>query len=314
MSGSKGGGSTNNTTQVIMPGWVDAAAQSNLEFANKVAEIPYQANPYARAAPMNADQLASYQAIRDLQGSSQGAFGEGMDAARGLLGGATPLTADRINADTQSLLNPYSNIVIDPSLELMRQELDRGLNATRANASGVGAFGGSRLGVEEGIARSQEALKAGQLKGQLLTQGYEAAAGRAMDIGKTNLAAGEWAATTLPQLAATSSRERAREAGLLEGAGRALQGQQQAELNLLGEQWQQQYEWPWMQLQTREHALQATPYGTTQISTGTGPTQSKNMLGSIGGGALSGAAMGAPFGPWGAAIGAIGGGLLGAFS
>ncbi|KVU10658.1 hypothetical protein WK62_05180 [Burkholderia ubonensis] len=67
---------------------------------------------------------------------------------------------------------------------------------------------------------------------------------------------------------------------------------------------------PWQLLNNYSNLIQGQ-YGSS--TTATQPYYSNQMAGGLGG-AMSGATMGSMFGPWGAGIGAIGGGLLGAFS
>ncbi len=73
---------------------------------------------------------------------------------------------------------------------------------------------------------------------------------------------------------------------------------------------QQQISAPWQLLNNYSNLIQGQ-YGGT--STSTQPYYQNQGAGALGG-AASGAAMGSMFGPWGTAIGAVGGGLMGAFS
>ena len=311
--GSSGGGSQSTTQQVILPGWLESASEASLQNAlNLSTSRTYQQNPNDVVQPLTDDQTNAYQTIRDLQGNTNPYYAASEQAVGGLLGDVKPLTAQGVGADATSLMNPYTDAVVDPAVALMRQQLDQSLNTTRANAANVGAFGGSRQGVQEGVAQSQEALQAGALKGGLLQQGYGQALSTATDIGKTNLATGMQAATLYPQLAQSQVLQDAREAGLLENVGRAEQGQAQATSDLAASQWQDQFDFPLTNQAILEQALTSTPYGGTSINTGPAPT-SKNKLVGAAGGALAGASAGAALGPYGAAAGAIAGGLLGAF-
>lgn len=314
-SGGGSGGSSNQTQQVILPEWIQEAGKANIATANEIANRPYEANPSAyTVAPLTADQQAAYSSIRDMQGGTAPAYQSAEAAAAGLLDSAKPITTGQLTTDTQALLNPYSDIVIDPTLQLMRQQLDQSIGQQRANASNVGAFGGSRLGVQEGVAQSQESLLAGQLKGNLLTSEWDKAMTTASDMAGRNLQAGQWATTTLPQLASAGATQTAKEAAMLEGVGRAEQGQSQAEIDALASAWQDARDYPLQGLAVREQALTATPYGNTTVSTGQTQQQgSKNRVAGALGGAASGASIGSAFGPWGTAIGAIAGGLLGSF-
>lgn len=310
--GSKSGGTQTTTSQVVLPDWLQSAAQSSLQNAQTVAQRPYQANPDLSVAPLTQDQQNAYATIAGMQGNTQPLYQASEQAYQGLLGSAQPLTAQGISGTAQQLMSPYTSQVVDPSVALMRQQLGQSMAGNAAQAANVGAFGGSRLGVQQGVAQSQEALQAGQLQGQLLQSGWGQALNTAYGMGQTNLQAGLTAAGALPGVATAANADLERQAALLEGAGRAQQGQQQAVSDLAAQQWQTQWDYPWQQQQYVEQALTSTPYGGTTISTG--PTATKNVAGSILGGAASGAAAGSAFGPWGTAIGGVGGGLLGAFS
>jgi hypothetical protein len=313
MSGGGGGQPANTTSQVILPQWVQDQAQSNLSAANNVAALPYQADPYYQVAGLTPDQQAAFAKVRQLQGSTDPAFAASEAQAGGLLSSAAPITTGQLTSSTTALFNPYATAVVAPSLQLARQQLAQTKQGIDAQAANVGAFGGSRQGVQEGVADAQEAIGAGQLEGGLLSSGWNTAAGQASDLAKTNLSAGEWATSLLPQLATASTTEQGKLAAALADVGQTQQTQQQEELAAQSAQWEDQYTYPQQQLAIQEQALQAIPYGSTTINTGVTPKRNQ-ALGVLGG-AASGAATGAMIGgPYGAVIGGVGGGLLGAFS
>lgn len=75
---------------------------------------------------------------------------------------------------------------------------------------------------------------------------------------------------------------------------------------------QRQIDAPWDNLQRYSQIVSGMPnLGSSTTTTSGGPGQNRAMTGM--GGAMAGAQMGSMFGPWGTAIGAIGGGLYGAF-
>jgi hypothetical protein len=310
MSSGSSGGSQSQTQQVILPGWLQQAAQNSLANAQTLSQTPYQANPYSAVAPMTADQTAAYQGIRDLQGGTQPAYAAAEAAATGLLGSATPITTDQVGAGATALMNPYTAAVVAPTSALMQQQLATSLGTIGANAANVGAYGGSRQGVEEGTAISQEALQSGQYLGGLLSSGYGQALSTSAGIAGQNLTAGLTAMSALPQYATAGQTAAAQQAGLLEAAGRAEQGQSQADLDTAAGNFESQIMWPYQQQQVLEQALTSTPYGGTTITTGTPQTQNKALTAL--GGAASGAAIGSALFPGvGTAIGAAAGGLLG---
>jgi len=292
--GSGGGGNTTSTSQVIIPPWVQEAGQKNISIADQLAGQGYEQNPYSGAAgvaPLSADQTAAYGTVRDLQGAAAAGYDPAEAQVGGLIGNARPITADAIGANVTSLMRPYSDIVIDPSLALMRQQLNQTKNTIGANAANVGAFGGSRQGVEEGIADSQTALQAGQLKSGLLQSGLNAVLPVASGIETQNQALGQWANTTLPALYGAESNQRIKDAAALEQAGLAQRGYSQEIINAQAAEEEMRKAYPIEMLQLREQALSAVPYGNTTQNTGPGPQS--NMAGTIIGGVGAAAAVAA---------------------
>jgi hypothetical protein len=287
-----GGGQPQVTTQVQqLPPFIQQAGEASLQRAEDISNRPYEANPYATVVPQNADVTQAYTNIRNMQGAADPAFAaaQGAVTGGGLLNSAAPITTGQINTDTQALMNPYLTSVVDPTVTQMRQGLAQSLGQQRANASNVGAFGGSRLGVQEGTAQSQEALGEGQLVGGLLSSGYNQAQQAAGQIAQQNLGAGEWAVNALPQLAVGQQAETAKEGGLLEQVGRAEQGQTQAEQDQLAQNWQTQWDYPTESLGVLESVLGTTPHGST--TTTTGPPPQSNVAGQVMGGIGTAAAV-----------------------
>jgi hypothetical protein len=280
-----GGGQPQTTVQTqTLPPFIQQAGEAALGTAQQVAARPYQADPYAQVVPMSADASQAYKTIENMQGQAAPAFQQAESAITGggLLGQVTPITASGINANTQALMNPYISSVIAPTTTQMRQALAQQMEANNANAANVGAFGGSRLGVQQGTAQGQEAVGEGQLVGGLLSQGYQNAQTAAQQIAQQNLGAGEWATGELPQLAAAGAGETAKEAGLLEQAGRAQQGQTQAEMDQAAQNWETQWNYPIQALSVLESVLGTTPHGYTTTTQGPPPTT--NTAGQVIGG------------------------------
>lgn len=310
--GSSGGGSQTSTTQVQLPAWLDQAAQSELANAQTIAARPYQQNPNQQVVPVTADQTQAYNEVQQAQGATAPAYQASEGALTGLLGSAQPETAAGLSSDTAALMNPYTSAVVNPSVQLMQQQLGQSMAGNAAQAANVGAFGGSRLGVQQGVAQSQEALQAGQLAGGLLQSGYNTALGSAQQMENTNLSAGMSAAQLLPQVASAGQQQTLQDASALQGVGALQQNQAQQVANLSAQQWQDQFDWPLTGQSILQSALAATPYG--QTTTSTQPLKSNTAAGVLGG-AASGAALGSMIMPgFGTAVGAAGGGLLGLFN
>jgi hypothetical protein len=276
-----------------------------------------------------------------------------MQPAQGLLGGylqGGPLTAGQVGSNAQALMSPYTQSVIDPTNALMQQQLHQNLQQIGAGANQAGAFGGSRQGVQEGVAQSQAALGSEQYLGNLLNNqwnsaltpaynigalasgqgygaagtlagmgqaGYGTAASQGANLAGTNLNLGLNAAQQIPALGAAQQTQGLQMSGALQGVGTAQQAQQQQDLNAAMGQFYQQQDWPVQGLDTLLSSLTGVPYDTTAQNYGVNiaPAQQRNVGAGALGGAASGAALGATLGTVfpgiGNAVGAVGGGVVG---
>jgi hypothetical protein len=88
------------------------------------------------------------------------------------LAGAGPATAAQVGANATALMSPYTQQVIDPALRAGQQQLALAQQGISAKANQVGAFGGSRQGVESGVADAQTALGTQQYIGNMLNTGW----------------------------------------------------------------------------------------------------------------------------------------------
>ena len=375
---------TTDTSQMI-PQWLEDTGHDAVSRAETLSNRPYTPYTGEMVAPQSADTLNSYQAVRDMQGQGAPAFASSINAYGNLIGQAAPITASGVNANTNSLygnfqqgpmaqaqgllggylnggpataaqvgqnastlMSPYAQNVIDPTLAAGEQAREIARQKVAGNAANVGAFGGSRQGVAEGVSDAQTLLGTQQQIGQMLNtgwgqalnsgtqlglqagqQGYGAATGLAnlgaqgyqnaqqggMDLSKTNLNAGLAAAAGLPNVATAQQKYGQTDAAMLQGIGQDQQNYGQRVDNAAYGQFLDEQGWPVRNLDLLLGAVGGVPYSTQ----GTGfnnQTQnlSKNVAGSVLGGAASGAQIGAIAGPYGMAAGAAIGGLLGGLS
>jgi hypothetical protein len=334
--------SSNSSSQTNLPPWLDTAAQQAVGMAQNLSQSPYTPYTGQIVAGTTADQNQAYQQVRDMQGSANPAFQASANAYSGLLGSAAPQTAAGLNqgtntlfgnyqqsvmnpaqgllggylqggpataqqagANASALMNPYTQQVINPALQAGQQQLALANQGIAGQANNVGAFGGSRQGVQQGVAEAQTALGTQQQIGNMLTQGWntasqqgtslaEQAAQQGLTAGQylgnlgqsgyqnaqnagqtmanTNLQAGLTAAANAPTQAVQQANLAQQQAGALQASGVAQQQQQQAIDNAAMGQFYQQQQQPYQNLDTLLSAVGAVPYGTSGISTGTGQT------------------------------------------
>jgi hypothetical protein len=326
MSGGGGGGG-DTSTRVILPAWLEQAARDNTARAIGMGDEPYEAYTGDRIADMTPDQLAAQQAVRDMQGQTGGALTGLAGTAAGMAG----FTPDQITAgtvagtDLSAYMDPYLQQVEQGALSALDSQRRQAQLANGDAAISAGAFGGSRHGVREAVTDAEAAEAAGRLSAGLRSNAFNTALqtatgdiNRQLTADTANQQAGlagqqvNLAALGLSgQLTNDAQAAGIRDISLLDTVGAQNQQQNQAGLDVNYQNWLEQQGWDRGQVEWLQAMIAGTPYSATTISQGGGTSRSPAM-GALGG-AASGAAMGSMFGPVGAGIGLIGGGLLGAF-
>jgi hypothetical protein len=366
-SGGGGSGQSTNTVQntnAYIPPWLENYGQQAVQRADALSQQAY--NPYtgATVAGLDPAQQQAYAQVAGMQGMGMGGYNSAIGTQQNLANQATPLTAAGIQGNTntlqqgfnnqvygpaqgllgnytnqgpataqgiaagaQQLMSPYTGAVIDPANQLMQQQLQQNLNTIGSGANQAGAFGGSRQGVQEGIAQSQAALGSQKYLGDLLNNQWNQATGISRDaalqagqqgltantalanllqggyagnqklgadIMNQNLQAGLSAAQQLPQSLAGQQAAALGQSNALNQAGTLQQQYQQSILNSQQGAFAQQQAFPYQQLQTLLGAVSGIPYSTSN----TGFAQEMNPYYSN---------------PWGQAIGGTAalGGLAG---
>ena len=347
-----------------LPAWLDQASQQAVGTAQTLSQNPNLFTPYSgqqvadiapgtqaawnaigdpnqMAATTGANTNTLYNSFAPLQQQQQQAISGGMNNATSLLGGWAGMgatTPQSVAQGAQAMMSPYTQAVIDPTMQLGQQALAQNLQQIGAGANQSGAFGGSRQGVQEGVAQAQTALGESNILGNLLNTGYNSALGQAGALGQLSQQESYGAAGQLAQGQMSAGNLQAQllqQQGLgaltaaspygqqyisdLSSMGQQQQAQQQAQLNAqIGNYYAAQSQ-PMQNLDVLLSGVGAVPYGTnvnsftSQYGTGQGQQNAyQNPLTGVLGGAASGAAIGSAIPGVGPLIGAAGGGLLGA--
>jgi Chaperone of endosialidase len=339
------GGSKNTPTQTVvqsssLPGYIQTASSNNIDLANNIAARPFEANPYNKTlTPFNQDQNNALGMLRSSVGQTAPVFQSAVDAAT-RAGNINPGTVSAQNmgnglaaGDLQKYLNPFTQNVIDTSAALNRQTFAQNLNDIGDKSIAQSAFGGSRQGVAEGVAASQNALGMANLNAQLQGQNFQQATGLMNSDIQNNLAAQVQnqnsainqqkgltaSALGLGQLGQAQQSASLQDAQTLSGVGDTLYGLQSGQQNLDASNWQANRDYPLEQLNIRMGAVANSPYSTTSTSTTYGGNQNQGLSGL--GGALTGLnigrTLGQGFGLTGSSLGmasgagSLIGGLLG---
>lgn len=209
-------------------GWYNQA----MGLAQQAVSKPYQqfgTTPQDFVAQLNAQQQAAQQGIQQQAAATQpfSQMGAGMQAAAGM-GNAAQMAG--------AYMNPYMQQVVSPVQQALQQQQGQQLAQQQAQAIQGGAFGGERAGLQRAVLQGQQQLGMGQALSPLYQTGYGQALGAAQTDLARQLAAGQGLSQT--GLAA-------QQASL--AAGTLGQQTQQAGINALYNQFQQQQMWPYMQ-------------------------------------------------------------------
>ena len=302
-----GGGSdtTQNTaSQSIqqLPPWINEAAQQNYAFAQNVAQQPlqqYQGQMVADVGPQTQQAwntaATGGSAGQDQYNAAQAGF---LTAAGTPATQVTPQTLAGTNL--QPYMNPYTQDVINKTLPLMQQQNALAQNQVANQANSAKAFGGSRQGIQQGVAQSQGAMNIGQMAANLNNQNFQQAQAAATGDITRNLS-GQQLNQAANQANTNSMIQAAGGLGALGNAAQASQRQNFTEQLTAGQMQQQQAQnvinanmakfqnaanYPNQQLSVLQSALGMTPYeqGTQSAST-TQTQQSADPLSAV----LSGA-------------------------
>jgi hypothetical protein len=203
-------------TDTQLPGWVSEGGKRLFESAAELARSPYPTYQGARIASYGGSKLtpeeqeasallsqgsSTYQPYIDMAGDMASGLGKGYDQASrdNLLGSAYEgMSRDQLMGDYQGAsredlmgqsVQPFSMEQAQPYLDIYQGAQDSAVNEVqrqtelanvqnRATAARSGAFGGSRLGIQEGMTSGEGARAAGNLRAQAAREGLQFASGR----------------------------------------------------------------------------------------------------------------------------------------
>lgn len=321
MGGGKNQTTTSNqsTSQDIgwLKPWYEDLANRTKTASNQVSNQPYggqfvaQAQPGERqgaqvignAASGILPQLQAAGTVMQNNAANYGTAGQdvlnlGLSQARG---------------DFLDVNNPILKNAIAASVNPLSDALARERGRLENTASAQGASGNSRVDTIRNRMYTDFTRNAGDVTSKLVNDWF--ARERGLQQNAPNLIAQATALEGAPQSVISSSIAPTVNAG--QTIGRA--GELERTFDTLSIQnelakFQESQTAPWRPLFPYAQLLGAIPTPTQTTSTGTSTAQgATNPLTGMLQGALGGASAGSIFGPWGAGIGAIGGGILGGF-
>jgi len=242
-----GGGKTQTTTQQVqIPPEVLARYNAVNARAEAVAEQPFQAysqDPNAFVAPLTATQQAGIYNVNQAAGAAQPYYQAGTNLTMGGAQNVGPLTQQQI----QYYQNPYTQAVADPTIAALRQQQGEQTQGAIGNAIKSGAFGGDRAGIQMANLARQQGLGMAQAVNPIYQQAYQNALNAA--VGQQNVVAQDLqrqlaAGQQLGGLGTGAQQAALSGAQAQLAAGTTEQQTQQAGLQALYNQFQQQRAYP----------------------------------------------------------------------
>lgn len=273
----------NSTSQVMIPDFLQPAADKFGSLASSYANSSYTPYTGQRFADFNQDQLNAFDSVRGLQGQAQGVYGDaiGMNNEAAQIG-RQGLTGEQI----QGFMNPYQQNVIDIGKRETLRDFQGQLNGIGDMAANVGAFGGDRMGVLESNAYRDLMQNLSDQQNTGMQQSYNQAVNTGLANNQQMSSTLGNAASNLGQLGAQGMNTQLQGIGALQGIGGQQQAQAQLPLDFNYQQFREQQNFAPQQLSTLAGAF--SPFlGQSSSSTGAqfGPQQS-SLQGMLGGAAI----------------------------
>ena len=258
-----GGKTSTSTSSVAIPPEVLARYQAVNEQAQNVSQTPFQkysSDPNAFVAPLTSSQQAGVSGANLYSGAAQPFF----QAATGLTqAGAGP--ANLGGLDVQRYLSPYLEDVYKRTLAGEAQQNAQQLSGLKGQAVQAGAFGGDRAGVAAANLGYQQNLANSQTNANILNSGFQQAQGVAQqqqgaELGaeQANLARLTQAGAQIAGLGAGAQTAGLQGAQAQLGAGQVEQQTQQAGLQALYNQFQQEKAYPFQTAQFLANIAEGT--------------------------------------------------------
>ena len=277
-------------TDTQLPGWVSEGGKRLFEEASSLARSPYPQYTEPRIASYDGskftpDEQRAQQILRDSADNYQQYLDASYDMAEQLGQGYEPtaredLVGGEFTIDqAQPFLDIYQRAQ-DASIDELQRQTARQNAQNRATAARSGAFGGSRLGIQEALTQSEGARGAADLRAQAAAQGLQfagqrfdadrearfAAEDRARSAFETEEASRLRATEALQGFAPLSQALADQAASGLFTSGQAQRELDQRALDLAYADYVEQRQYPYDQINYALGVLQGTPYDTRNIS------------------------------------------------
>jgi hypothetical protein len=272
---------TATTQKNTIPDWLTNASQFGIQNAKNLLSTgtPQYNNPIA--AGLNEVQQQAGNLIQDSIGAAQPYYDQAQGAIDRSMEAINPATLAQGLSGIGQYMNPYIDNVVDSVRAIGQQNLDQSLKQTDDQAIAAKAFGGSRHGVQEGVATAQNALGMNKMISDLLQGGYNSAVnllGSDVQTGNAvaqqNRANALLGANALTGLGTTARGANAADINNLLTYGNLGQTTEQNAMDKLYNLWQFQTQFPLQAQQVYNNTVASAPHDTTSSGTSSGSTSS----------------------------------------
>ena len=231
----KGSAPTETKREVVqtnLPDYVRPYFERLLQRTEAESQRDYDAYPGQRLADVSADTTASEQQVRDIAGAGL----PGLDTAMGRVEQSLDYQPRQFTGEeVDKYMSPYMDAVIARQKQGETDDYLAQLPQGASQAISAGAFGGSREGVQRGIAQSKYLDRLAGIEERGRQQAFDKASGLFQADRSADLSAQQLGLGAAGQLAGLATRARAGDiesARLLESIGKAQMARDQASLDM----------------------------------------------------------------------------------
>lgn len=292
--------SQKQTTTQKLPQFVEDAGKLLVEKGTEVSNKPFEGYDGQRVADFNSDQNTAFQQIRDLVGGAPGLTEEAMAGARRYASApAQSVGTERIVDEGGRLgaisdyMNPHVANALDPAIRKIMEASAQLKKGIRGSATSAGAFGDARHGIADVGLYDKTLQNIGDTSANFMMNAFNNAMNQrtadrnAFMQGDQMNAGYNEAALTRDLMGTAALQDRAKGQldliGNLLGSGTQQQGNTQANLDALFQEFMREQNWDFDTLQALGQALSGAPYSKTETTTKTGGSDNSGLgaLGSI---------------------------------